>query len=321
MNEREVTVGSELFERRKEPILTKEDFPDDWRKRHGWTPHTVFNAGVGDRDGKTLLNVRVEDRRGKSRLVVFSSEGGIINWEIDENTIFSGDPKEEGYGVEDSRLTWMRFQEWGITYTHFSTSGPLVSIATTRHFKEFNYLGNVLPPENKDAALFPEPIKGYYYLIHRPVSRKKEIWIAKSKFTNSGREDLRSWGGHQVLITTDGSPWWDGTKIGLSAQPLKTEEGWLLLIHGVKNNLYRQGLAMLSLNDPTKLTHRTEEFVMSPQENVDFIGDVGGAIFSCGWRVHDNGDLRLYFGAADSVICFARAPLTKVIERVLRDPV
>jgi len=162
----------ELFKRFEgNPILTKMDFPDDWFKRHGWTPHTVFNAGVGDRDGLTLLFVRVEDRQGISRLVCFCSEDGRTNWEIDEDTIFTGEEGEEGYGVEDPRLTWIdTLREWAIVYTHYSIYGPLVSIATTESFKRFNYLGNVLPPENKDAALFPEPINGYWWLIHRPES-------------------------------------------------------------------------------------------------------------------------------------------------------
>jgi len=317
----------ELFERfGGNPVLTRDDFPDGWYERHGWTPHVVFNAGVGDRDGKSLLLPRTEDREGISRLVCFCSEDGITNWEIDEDTIFTGEEGEEGYGVEDPRLTWIdSLNEWAIVYTHYSTCGPLISIATTVDFKKFNYLGNVLPPENKDAALFPEPVNKYWYLIHRPVSGKKEIWIAKSKCTDSGRDDLRSWGGHQVLIPTDGTPRWDGSHIGLSAQPLKTDKGWLLLYHGRRSTgsgyLYRQGLAMLLLEDPTILTHRTKEFVMTPQDKVDFIGDVGGAIFSCGWRVHDDGDLRLYYGAADSVICYARAPLTKVVDRVLEYPV
>ncbi len=311
----------ELFERYEHnPIITKDDFPDHW------SVNSVFNAGVGDRDGKTLLFPRVEDLEGISRLVCFCSEDGITKWEIDENTVFIGDGITGSYGVEDPRLTWISsLNEWAIVYTHYSTSGPLVSIATTSDFKKFNLLGNALPPENKDAALLSEPVDEYWYLINRPVSGRTEIWIAKSRCTGSGREDLRSWGGHQVLIPTDGTPRWDGTQIGLSAQPIKTDEGWLLLYHGVKPTvsgcLYRLGLAMLSLDDPTILTHRTREFVMGPQERVDFIGDVSGAIFSCGWRVHDDNQLRVYYGSADSVLCLAFAPFEEVIKRVLQDPV
>ena len=319
----------ELFKRFEgNPILTKRDFPDDWFKRHGWTPHAVFNAGVGDRDGLTLLFVRVEDRQGISRLVCFCSEDGKTNWEIDEDTIFTGEEGEEGYGVEDPRLTWIdTLREWAIVYTYYSIAGPLVSIATTVDFRKYSHLGNVLPPNNKDAALFNEPINGYWWLIHRPESVDKQIWIAKakSKCTDFDHNDLCYWGGHKILLSVDGTSRWDGNHIGLSAPPLKTDKGWLLLYHGVKKTnsgiLYRLGLSMLSLDDPTKETHRTREFIMGPQEKNDFVGDTGGVIFPCGWRIHDDGNIRLYYGAADSVICFAESPFTKVVDRVLEDPI
>ncbi len=312
----------ELFERFEgNPILTKDDFPDDW------SVNSVLNPGVGDRDGKTLLFVRMEDREGISQLVCFCSKDGVTDWEIDEKTVFYGDPGEKGYGVEDPRLTWVgSLQKWVVVYTHFSMGGPLVSIALTEDFREFKYMGNVLPPENKDAALFPEPINNYWWLIHRPVTgHSKQIWIARSKCTDSSGDDLRRWGEHKVLLPVDGNPRWDGNHIGLSAPPLKTDKGWLILYHGVKDtpsaNLYRLGLAMLSLDDPTVVTHRTKKFVMGPQGRIDFIGDVGGAIFPCGWRVDDSNQIRLYYGAADSVICYAKASFKEVIDRVMQDPV
>ena len=311
-------MAMELFKRYKgNPLLTRDNFPN------GRSVNSVMNPGVGDRDGKTLLLARVEDLEGISQFICFCSKDGITNWEIDEETLFKGDETVDGFGVEDARLIWVdSLKSWVIVYTNYTTGGPLVSIAITKNFKKFKCMGNVLPPENKDAAIFPEPINGYWWLINRPVSgHRKEIWIAKSKCTNSGYDDFRYWGGHQLLLPTDGTPRWDGRHIGLNAPPLKTKSGWLLLYHGVKNKLYRLGLAMLPLDDPTIATHRTKEFIMSPQEKTDFIGDVGGAIFPCGWRVHDDNQLRLYYGAADSVICYASAPLDEVIDRVLQDPV
>lgn len=315
-------AAKELFKRFEgNPILTKRDFPNDW------SVNSVLNPGVGDLGGKTLLFVRVEDEEGISRLVCFYSDDGITNWKIDEDTVFMGDKIVEDYGVEDPRLTWIGIlKKWAIVYTHYSKGGPLVSIATTNDFKEYVSLGNVLHPDNKDAALFPEPIDGFWWLIHRPSAKNKQIWIAKSKCSNSGHnDDLCRWGGHQILLPVDGTPRWDGKHIGLSAPPLKTNKGWLLLYHGAKKTgsgiLYRLGLAMLSLNDPTKVTHRTKKFVMGPLGRNDFIGDVGGAIFPCGWRIHDDGNVRLYYGAADSVICYAYAPFSKVVKRVLDDPV
>jgi predicted GH43/DUF377 family glycosyl hydrolase len=276
---------NELFKRsKKNPILTPDDFPENW------SVNSVLNPGVGDRDGKTLLFARVEDREGVSRLVCFCSQNGITDWNIDESTVFCGNPNEKGYGVEDPRLTWIDdLQKWAIVYTHYSKGGPLVSIALTKDFRKFEFLGNVLPPNNKDAALFPQIINGYWWLIHRPESGSKQIWIAKSKCTGSFNEDLSHWGGHKILLPTDGTPRWDGNHIGLSVPPLRTNDGWLILYHGVKStpsaNLYRLGLAMLSLNNPEIVTHRTKEFIMAPQEKNDFMGDVGGAIFPCGWRM------------------------------------
>ena len=108
----------ELFERFEgNPILTKEDFPDDW------SVNSVLNPGVGDRDGKTLLFARMKDREGISRLVCFCSQDGKTGWEIDKDTLFigEGDEKEKNYGVEDPRLTWIKIlQEWAIAYTHHS---------------------------------------------------------------------------------------------------------------------------------------------------------------------------------------------------------
>lgn len=314
-------MREELFQRSKNnPILTPKDFPE------GWSVNSVLNPGVGYQNGKTILFVRVENREGISRLVCFYSVDGETSWEIDEGTVFAGQEGEDGFGVEDPRLTWIdALKEWAIVYTHYSTGGPLVSMATTTDFRRYSFLGNILPPNNKDAALFPEPINGYWWLIHRPESVNKQIWIAMSKCTDSVHDDLSHWGGHKILLPTDGTPRWDGNHIGLSAPPLKTDNGWLILYHGAKKTgsgiLYRLGLAMLKLDDPRTVTHRTREFVMSPQEESDFIGDVGGAIFPCGWRIHDDGKVRLYYGAADTVVCYAEASLDRVLNRVLRDPV
>ncbi len=311
----------QLFERSKDnPIITSEDFPDNWRV------NAVLNPGVADRDGLIILFVRVEGLRGISKLVCFSSKDGITEWQIDESTIFTGAKGEIGYGVEDPRLTWIdSLQKWAIVYTNHSTDGPLVSIATTTDFRKFKYLGNVLPPPNKDAALFPEPLNGYWWLIHRPSAKTNQIWIARTKDTKSGDDNFRYWGEHKILLPTLGGPGWDEEHIGLNTPPLKTEHGWLLLYHGVIRTgsgvLYRLGLAMLALDDPTKVTHRSREFIMSPEQTTDLIGDVGGAIFPCGWRVDDEKYINIYYGAADKVICHAQAPLQKVLNSVLQNPV
>jgi len=233
---------TELFHRHpNNPILTAQDWP--------YPANTVFNAGACQMGDETILLVRVEDRRGHSHLTVARSNDGITNWHIDSKPSFPPDPEnftEEAWGVEDPRLTWVAERdEWIIAYTAYSPSGPMVSLARTRDFTSFSRMGPVMPPEDKDAAVFPRRFGKRYAMIHRPVSAGSSgahIWLSFSP-------DLTHWGDHHILLPARRGAWWDANKIGLSPPPLETPEGWLLLYHGVRHTpggcLYRLGLALL----------------------------------------------------------------------------
>ena len=116
--------------------------------------------------------------------------------------------------------------------------------------------------------------------------------------------------------------WWDSLRIGIGPPLLKTEHGWLLVYHGVKETvagaIYRVGLALLDLEEPTRVTHRSENWVFGPRETYERSGDVPNALFPCG-LIHEptTGELRLYYGAADTSICLATARLDDLLEAVL----
>ena len=157
----------ELFQRcKKNPILTVEDWP--------YQAHSVFNPAAAIVDGTILLMVRVEDHRGFSHLTVAKSKNGIDGWEIDREPTFAPDPvnyPEEIYGIEDPRITYIdEMGKWAVTYTAFSDSGPLTALAYTEDFRNFDRVGATLPPENKDAAVFPVRFNGKWAMLHRPVS-------------------------------------------------------------------------------------------------------------------------------------------------------
>lgn len=315
-----VTVnGPEIFERHpNNPILTAHDWP--------YPVNSVFNAGAAIVDGVTILLVRAEDFRGLSHLTAARSVDGVTGWEIDPYPTFEpapGEWPEEIWGIEDPRLTWLEERsEWAIAYTSYSRAGPLVSLATTTDFKQFRRLGAVMPPEDKDAALFPIRFGGRWAMIHRPISTA--YWRLGAHIWVSFSPDLRHWGDHcQVLSAREGS-WWDANKIGLSAPPLQTREGWLLLYHGVRNtpsgSIYRLGLALLDMNDPTRVTHRTDQWVFGPRAAYEREGDVDDVVFPCGWVL--NGDtICMYYGAADFSVALATANLSDVLDFVLRHPV
>ena len=306
------SLYTELFQRCPDnPILTAQDWP--------YPAHTVFNAGACQAGDETILLVRVEDRRGHSHLTVARSNDGVSNWEIDTKPSFAPAPEdfpEEAWGVEDPRLTWMADRgAWVIAYTAYSSSGPLVSLAETKDFRSFTRLGPVMPPEDKDAAVFPRKFGNRYAMIHRPVSAGSSgahIWLSFSP-------DLRHWGDHHVLLHARRGAWWDANKIGLSPPPLETAAGWLILYHGVRHTpggcLYRLGLALLDLEDPCRVLRRSDEWMFAPEMPYERQGDVNGVVFPCGWILDAKQDrIRIYYGGADSCLALATAKLSDVLE-------
>jgi predicted GH43/DUF377 family glycosyl hydrolase len=181
-------------------------------------------------------------------------------------------------------------------------------------------LGPVMPPEDKDAALFPRRFDGRWAMIHRPSPLRggAHMWISYSP-------DMRHWGDHKLLIEAREGAWWDAGKIGLGPPPLETAEGWLVMYHGVRltsdGPIYRAGLALLALEDPGTLLHRTNEWVFGPEAPYEMTGDVGRVVFPCGW-IHDEAAdvLQLYYGAADTTIGLATARFSDVMQRVLTTP-
>ena len=300
--------GASLFRRYVgNPILTATGWP--------YPVHSVFNPGAAFMDGETLLLVRVEDYRGFSHLTLARSEDGITNWNISSvpTLEYYDSHPEEMWGLEDPRIVWLEdSKKYAITYVSYSSVGPKVSLALTKDFDTIEKFGALLPPEDKDASLFPRRFGDRYVLVHRPiVSGEAHIWISFSP-------DLVHWGDHRVLLPRRGGLW-DSSRIGLGTQPIETPEGWLLIYHGVRQtaagSLYRVGLALLDLEEPWKVIRRSQEWVFGPKEPYEFIGDVAGVVFPTGAVVSkDNNELRLYYGAADSYVCVAFASMDEILD-------
>lgn len=297
-----------LFRRyENNPILVPSMWP--------YAANAVFNPGAVQVGDETLLLVRVEDRRGFSHLTAARSPDGKRDWRIDAQPTLEPDPArdERIWGVEDPRIVWLVEREkYVITYVNFSLGGPVVSLALTTDFTEFTRLGPLVPPEDKDASLFPRLIGGRYALIHRPIIRGEgHIWIAFSP-------DLVHWGEHLILLPTRAG-WWDNHRVGLGAPPIETPEGWLLIYHGVRvtasGSLYRVGLALLDLDEPWKVIRRSDEWVFGPKEDYERVGDVPGVTFPTGaiWSRETN-ELRVYYGAADTSVALAVADMSQVLE-------
>ncbi len=306
----------ELFRRHKlNPILTAADWP--------YPVNSVFNPGATLlSDGTTLLLCRVEDRRGHSHLCAARSANGLNDWQIDPQPTLVADPEhilEELWGIEDPRITYLsEVGRYAIVYTAYTRGGPGVALALTEDFDHFERYGVIMPPEDKDAALFPHRIGSYWAMIHRPVSAPgAHMWMSYSP-------DLRHWGSHHLMLEARTGGWWDANRIGLSAPPIETPQGWLVIYHGVRQTgagvLYRLGLALFDLNTPERCLKRGGEWVFGPQEPYERRGDVDNVIFPCGYTIACDGDtLHLYYGAADTSIALATGSVRAILEWLEQD--
>ena len=285
------------------PILSSDDVP--------YPCNTVFNAGACKYQNQYLLLLRIEDLKGHSHLTLARSEDGY-RFEVDPQPWItpSDDPYYEIYerfGVEDPRITCIE-DTYYITYTAYGPYGPRVGIGATKDFVTFERISLATETNNKDAVLFPEKIAGSYVMIDRPEGAGA-IWMTYS-------QDLIYWGRARVILTPE--PGWGPSKLGISTPPLKTDRGWLILYHGVRETasgrLYRIGAMLLDLNDPSQVIGRTEHFIFGPEELYERTGDVPNVVFPCGIILEADNTLKMYYGAADTCIAVAETKLGDIMK-------
>jgi predicted GH43/DUF377 family glycosyl hydrolase len=304
-----VTDSSTLLTRYAgNPVLSPERWP--------YPVNAVMNAGAARVGGQTVLLCRVEDRRGFSHLTCARSRDGASNWVVDEGPAlaYDGERPEEEWGLEDPRITYVEeLGHWIIAYTAFGPAGPGVSLARTEDFRSFERLGPVMTPDDKNAALLPRRIGGDWVLFHRPTSVEgADVWLSRSS-------DLRSWRSPERVLNRRRGGWWDSARVGMGPPPLETEDGWLVVYHGVRQTvaggLYRAGLALLDRENPSVVLRRSDEWVLGPSADYEVTGDVPNVVFPCG-LVHDEDTDRLflYYGAADTRVGLATAALSDVME-------
>ncbi|MHC4464041.1 MAG: glycoside hydrolase family 130 protein [Planctomycetota bacterium] len=302
--------GRDLLHRwERNPVITVEDVP--------FRANTVFNGTpIVTEDGIYLL-LRVEGQRGYSFFALARSSDGL-RFAIDGKPVMV--PAREGHfalyekkGIEDPRVTVIDGICY-VMYTAVGDCGPRIAIARTSDYVNYERIALVSEPGNKDGILFPRKINGRYARLDRPLGLGRgSIWISYSL-------DLMNWGDSEVVITPR-SGYWDEFRIGASVTPIETEQGWLEIYHGVKMTsagpIYRTGVVLLDLDEPTKVIKRGDQPILSPREEYERIGDVGNVCFACGAVLSDNGEMKIYYGAADTSICVATCTLDQILNEGL----
>jgi predicted GH43/DUF377 family glycosyl hydrolase len=232
-----------------------------------------------------------------SHLRVARSRDGI-HFTVDDGPAIAPHTDMEEYGVEDPRATLID-GVWYITYVSVSRWGITTSLATTSDFRTFEREGVIFLPDHKDVVIFPRKVGGRYAALTRPMpqsfSRIFGIWIAFS-------DDLRQWGEHETLALPRWG-YWDELRTGASAVPFLTDHGWLELYHGVdRNTTYAMGALLMDPDDPTRVIARSPSPILEPTDPYERMGLFNDTIFSCGHIDLGDGRIRMYYGAADSVI-------------------
>ncbi len=227
------------------------------------------------------------------------------------NTMIFGTGPLETYGIEDCRVSLID-GVYHLTYTQVSENGVGVGLMTTRDWAHFERKGMIIPPHNKDCALFEETINGKYFCLHRPSGIDlggNFIWLASSP-------DLNHWGGHACILKTRNGMW-DSARVGAGAAPIRTSEGWLEIYHGAdENSRYCLGAVLLDLDNPTEVLARSDQPLIEPETEYEKSGFFGNVIFSNGHLV-DGDEITLYYGASDEVICGCTLSVSEILKSLL----
>jgi beta-1,2-mannobiose phosphorylase / 1,2-beta-oligomannan phosphorylase len=248
-----------------------------------------------------------------SHLRVARSPDGVT-FTIDPEPALQAGTQLEEYGVEDPRVTLID-GVFHITYVGASRLGITTSRLTTTDFRSFTRHGTIFHPDQKDVVLFPEKIGGSYVAFTRPMpgsfGRVLGLWLADS-------QDLAHWGNHRpVALPRHGM--WDEMRIGAGLTPIQVDGGWLELYHGAdRTNRYGMGALLLDEGDPSKIIARTQRPLLVPEADYEQEGFFHDVVFPSGHVELEGGQIRLYYGAADSVLGAADVAIDDILSALVR---
>lgn len=287
-----------------------------------WETYNVFNPAVVYHQGEFHMLYRAQGLDWVSRLGYAHSKDGI-HFERDPQPVFAPHDQYDARGIEDPRIAeidgvfYMTYTAYGnqpypgYPPTHLGGSvTPMFAKST--NLRDWERIGPlVVGEDNKDHVLFPEKIGGKFVTLHR---RPPQVWLARS-------EDLLSWPEEEMQPIFGPRPGngWDENRVGGGGVPIKTENGWLLIYHAYDyDHIYRLGVCLLDLDDPSVVINRPRSFIIEPREIWELRGDVPTVIFA-GANVVVDGEVYVYYGAADHVIGLATASLDDLVEFALSE--
>jgi beta-1,4-mannooligosaccharide/beta-1,4-mannosyl-N-acetylglucosamine phosphorylase len=277
--------------------------------------NSIFNSAAVAFNGQFAGVFRVDDKQRRMNLHAGRSRDGI-HWDIASEPItwINPDPEIARFVHRyDPRVVWLE-DRYYVTWCN-GYHGPTIGIGYTFDFETFHFLENAFLPHNRNGVLFPRKINGKFAMLSRPSDNGHtpfgDIFYSESP-------DMIHWGKHRFVMAPKG--WtWQSTKVGAGPIPIETDEGWLLIYHGVLTScngfVYSMGAALLDLEQPWKVLYRSAPYLLSPQTLYECVGDVPNVVFPCA-ALYDQptGRIAIYYGAADTVTGLAFTYLAELID-------
>jgi len=227
---------------------------------------------------------------------------------ISERVIFPTSETERN-GIEDARF--VKFTEgngeitYYATYTAYDGITILPKLLETNNFYHFKSLpihGEIA--QNKGMALFPRKIKGKYAMLCRIDGASNYI---------SYSDNINIW--REVKLIQKPKFTWDLVQVGNCGSPVETEEGWLVITHGVgPMREYVLGASLYELDNPEKEIGRLKTPLLAPNAE-EREGYVPNVVYSCGSIIH-NRNLIIPYGISDYASSYVSIDLNELLNEL-----
>ncbi len=313
------------------PLITREDLPDLAPPFDD--PSSVFNPGALRVDGHFELMLRVQSR-GRETCLLRAVSGDGREFAIDPEPIrFDGLESVPGhvFHVYDPRLTLLEGKRHCVVAIDLDDRCEL-GLAVSDDGRAWRFLGLVSghgndEGGNRNGVLFPRKVGGRYLRLDRPNRRAGDGFAGGGDaMLLSESDDLLAW--RPVAEIATGRPHhWD-ERLGAGPPPVLTEEGWLVVYHGVATHfgsasIYQAGVLLLDAENPDRVIARGRNNVLEPREAWELMGQVPNVVFPSGMvlKGHDGSGpapptarCLLYYGAADTSIGLAEATVGELLD-------
>jgi len=288
------------------------------KSENAWESKLVFNPGSYLSGNKIHILYRAVDKNNISHIGYASSIDGFKIDERLEKPVIISEYEWENLGIEDVRVNTIDENIY-ITYTAYSTNGPRVAIAETNDFKSYKKRGLIGPDHyDKDAVFFPKRINGQIILLHRIepniqlayFDNLDDIFNPPKEYWKENMANIDKF----TLLKPKQN--WEIAKIGAGPPPIETDQGWILLYHGVDQfKVYRVGAVLLDLDEPQKILARSKHPLLQPEEWYEHWGYVPDVVFPTGTALIDE-TLFIYYGAADTTCCVATININNLLKEL-----